>query len=455
MGEKRSSIAALMDKILIIYIIINPLIDYATGFYIREFLGATELDIESSSFASTPSLYIRLAMLLVFAVYLLLRREKLAIGTLVIMGAAFCASIGVLLLTGAQLSLGTDVKYFVKYCYNIVMLFAYMSLIRSMCKNKDEFIEKIFVIVRYTCIVCALGIIIPYIFSLGYYTYADRLGYRGCKGYFYSGNDITAVFTVLLPLAAANFLSLKDRFFSGRSVASLLAASLSVIALFLIGSKTAFIAAIGTFGFLLIFALFSIRRHGTSYLVRMLKLLLTILILLLILGCIVSFDRLVSNIVMSFEAPSVYADTESVEVAVLSGRSDKLAQQFGLFRKGGVLTWLFGIGRSTVSNIIEMDIFEVVIYYGLVGAAAMLWLYVWLAVEFIRSLLKQFDIISFALFIGLGMSFGYLALAGHVLFTVTSGQYFVLAIAFSRLYFAPSAEEAAIRPTLISRFLKA
>ena len=85
----------------------------------------------------------------------------------------------------------------------------------------------------------------------------------------------------------------------------------------------------------------------------------------------------------------------------------------------------------------------------------MLWLYVWLAVEFIRSLLKQFDIISFALFIGLGMSFGYLALAGHVLFTVTSGQYFVLAIAFSRLYFAPSAEEAAIRPALISRLLKA
>ena len=144
-----------------------------------------------------------------------------------------------------------------------------------------------------------------------------------------------------------------------------------------------------------------------------------------------------------------------MEVVVLSGRSDKFASQFDLFRDGGPLTWLFGIGRSTVDNIIEMDIFEVIIYYGVVGAAAMLWLYVWLAVSFIKSLLKQFDIISFALFIGLGMSCGYLVLAGHVLFSVTSGQYFVLAIAFSRLYFAPSAEDAAVRPALLSRLLKA
>ena len=455
MGENRFSITALMEKILIIYIIINPLIDFATGLYIREFLGATELDIESSSFASTPSLYIRLAMLLIFGIYLLIRREKLAIGTLVIMGAAFCASIGVLLLTGAKLSLGTDVKYFVKYCYNIVMFFAYLSLMRSMCKNKDEFIEKVFFVIRCTCIICALGIIIPYIFSLGYYTYADRLGYRGCKGYFYSGNDITAVFTVLMPLAAAYFLSLKEPFFSKRSIISLFSVALSVVALFLIGSKTAFIAAIGTCGFLLVFALFSIRRHGKSYLVKLLQIVVLSLLLLLILGCIVGFGRLIPGIATSLHAPAVYANTESVEVVVLSGRGEKLSNQFGLFLDGGPLTWIFGIGRSTVDSIIEMDLFEVIIYYGVVGAAAMLWLYVWLAVSFIKSLLKQFDIISFALFIALGMSFGYLVLAGHVLFSVTSGQYFVLAIAFSRLYFAPSAEDAAVRPALLSRLLKA
>ena len=110
---------------------------------------------------------------------------------------------------------------------------------------------------------------------------------------------------------------------------------------------------------------------------------------------------------------------------------------------------------SSVEYIIEMDLFEVVIYYGIVGAAAMLWIYVWAAVEFIKSFFKKFDLMAFALFIALGMTFGYLTLAGHVLFTVTSGQYFVLAIAFSRLYFADDAEGADIKPKLLAKLLKA
>lgn len=455
MRENRSPVTSLMEKILIAYIIINPLIDFATGLYIKEVLGATELDIVNAVFSSTPSLYIRLAMLLVFGIYLLLRREKIAIGTLVIMGVAFCASIGVLLLTGADLSLGTDIKYFIKYCYNIVMFFAYMSLIRHICRDKEEFIEKMFMIARYTCIVCAMGIIIPYIFSIGYFTYADKLGFRGCRGYFYSGNDITAVFMVLLPIVAANFISMKEKFFSAKSVLSIIAVALSVVSLLLIGSKTAFVAVIATLVLIALYTIFCIKKRGTSYLLKMLSLIAAIILLLLILGCIVSFDRLISDISLSYSVPAEYAADVGIEAAVLSGRDFKLSQQFEIFRSGGVLTWLFGIGRSTVLNVIEMDLFEVIIYYGIVGAAAMLWLYIWLAVEFVKSMFKHFDILSFALFIALGMSFGYLTLAGHVLFTVTSGQYFVLAIALSRLYFAPSVEDSDVKPALLSRLLKA
>lgn len=455
MIEKHSPVRSFIEKLLVLYIIINPLIDFFTGLYIKEVLGATELDVAKAEFSSTPSLYIRLAMLAVFGLYILIRREKVAIGTLVIMGLAFCASIGVLLMTGASLSLGTDVKYFIKYCYNIAMLFAYISLFRSLCHDKAEFIEKLLVIVRYTCIVCSLGILLPYIFKLGYYTYADRIGYRGCRGYFYSGNDITAVLTVTLPIAVASFVDLKDKLFSKKSVIAVIAPAMAIVSLLLIGSKTAFIAAIGTYILILIFALISMRKNGKYRALRILWLLLVVLVIFLILGCIVSFSRLYGDISVCFDAPSTVAEKDGIEVAVLSGRSGKLAQQLQLFRQGGPATWLFGIGRSSVEYIIEMDLFEVVIYYGIVGAAAMLWIYVWAAVEFIKSLLKKFDLMGFALFIALGMTFGYLTLAGHVLFTVTSGQYFVLAIAFSRLYFADDAEGADIKPKLLTKLLKA
>ncbi len=455
MIEKHSPVRGFIEKLLVLYIIINPLIDFCTGLYIKEVLGATELDVANAEFSSTPSLYIRLAMLAVFGLYILMRREKVAIGTLVIMGLAFCASIGVLLMNGARLSVGTDIKYFIKYCYNIAMLFAYISLFRSLCRDKAEFVEKLFGIVRYTCIVCSLGILVPYVLKLGYYTYADPLGYRGCRGYFYSGNDITAVLTVTLPIAVASFVELRDRLLSRKAVVAVLAPALAIASLLLIGSKTAFIAAIGTCLLILGFALVRLRRDGGGRIKRMLWLLLAVLIIFVILGCLVGFGRLYSDISVCFDAPSAVAEDKGLEVAVLSGRSSKLVQQFHRFQWGGPATWLFGIGRSSVEYIIEMDLFEVVIYYGVVGAAAMLWLYVWAAVEFIKSLLKKFDLIGFAFFIALGMTFGYLTLAGHVLFTVTSGQYFVLAIAFSRLYFAGDAEGADIKPKLLTRLLKA
>lgn len=455
MIEKHSPVRSFIEKLLVLYIIINPLIDFCTGLYIKEVLGATELDVAKAEFSSTPSLYIRLAMLAVFGLYILMRREKIAIGTLVIMGLAFCASIGVLLLSGARLSLGTDVKYFIKYCYNITMLFAYISLFRSLCRDKAEFVEKLFNIVRYTCIVCALGILVPYVLKLGYYTYADPLGYRGCRGYFYSGNDITAVLTVTLPIAAASFIELDGKLFSKKAVIAVLAPALAIASLLLIGSKTAFIAAIGTCLLILAFALVRLRRDGSERIKRLLWLILVVLVIFVILGCIVGFGRLYGDISVCFDAPSAVAEDKGLEVAVLSGRSSKLVQQLHRFQWGGPATWLFGIGRSSVEYIIEMDLFEVVIYYGVVGAAAMLWLYVWAAVEFIKSLLKKFDLIGFAFFIALGMTFGYLTLAGHVLFTVTSGQYFVLAIAFSRLYFADDAQGADIKPKLLTKLLKA
>ncbi len=455
MNKSHSRFISILDKILIIYIIVNPLIDFFTGLYIKEFLGITELDISSAVFVSTPSLIIRLAMLAVFGIYMLVHREKVGIMTLIIMGAAFCLSIAMLMLGGVKLQISVDIKYFVKYCYNIAMLFAYLALMRNMCRDKNEFIEKVFFVVKFTCIVCALGIIVPYIFSIGYYTYADRLGLRGCRGYFYSGNDITAIFTILLPLTIAYFLKSSEPVFSKKSLIPILSASLSIIALLLIGTKTAFIAVIGSSALMFLFTLFAIPKKGTKMLTRALALILVTLVLFALLGCIVGFDRLLFELHSSAEAPSQLAQSEGSEIALLSGRSYKLHYHVEKFLNGGVLAWLFGIGRSTVTSIIEMELFEVFIYYGLVGALAMLWLYVWLAVEFIKAFFKNFDIISFALLIGIGMTFGYLTLAGHVLFTVTSGQYFVLAIAFSRLYFAKSAEEAAIRPKLLCKLVKA
>ena len=132
---------------------------------------------------------------------------------------------------------------------------------------------------------------------------------------------------------------------------------------------------------------------------------------------------------------------EDLARGLLSGRAVKLGEQFAQFRNGGALTWLFGLGRGSQQQVIEMDLFEVLFYYGIFGFAAMLWLYVRLAVDFLKGLFKSSDLRAVAVFFSIGMTVGYLIIAGHVLFSVTSGFYLAFAILYSRVLFAHRPEE--------------
>ena len=143
----------------------------------------------------------------------------------------------------------------------------------------------------------------------------------------------------------------------------------------------------------------------------------------------------------SAAATEYIAEFEGFENAMFNGRTDKLAAQFADFRSGGIFVWLFGMGRGSQEVIIEMDLFEVLFYYGVFGFAAMLWLYGKLAIAFFRGLFSKFSMTAFALFIGLGITVGYLVIAGHVLFSVTSGFYLSFALVYSRVLFADRPEE--------------
>ena len=446
MLSKSSKLTSILQKILWIYLFLNPLIDFATGFYLCEFLGVSELDIQNYTFASTPGLYIRMFMLLLFTLYLLLRFDKPAIVTMLAMGLAWAASIAVLLLSGTELQLGIDIKYFVKYCYNVVMMFAYVSVFVSCWDDRKMLMRKIRTLISYTCLVYSFAIIIPYCLQVGYFTYADRLGYRGSRGYFTSANDVTAVFVILLPLAIAMLLDMDRELKFGEKLIRYITPAFSIVTMCLIGSKTAFLAAGFTMVVMLIASLVSKNGNRGRKLLRFLIMFLIILLIFLLLCVFVGKDKIINDIYDSLIAPFLFAWNEDVETAVLSGRDNKLKKQFGMFRDGGIRTLLFGIGRSTVDLIIEMDICEVVIYYGLLAAVVMLWIYVFLGIEFFIGFFKKRGLISFALFIGIGLATGYLVISGHVLFTVTSGQYFVLAIALSRLLFSDTAEQLAVKP---------
>ena len=101
----------------------------------------------------------------------------------------------------------------------------------------------------------SLAILIPYLFQVGYSTYADRFGYRGFRGFFYSGNDITAIMMSLLPICICLFMQLPGNAPRKKWIAYAAAPAFTLVAMCLIGTKTAFIGVGAAVGAPLVYAL--------------------------------------------------------------------------------------------------------------------------------------------------------------------------------------------------------
>jgi len=469
LGQQNKAVVFL-EKVFWFYLFLNPIMDIFNGFYINvisnvEILGAYYI----STLGITPSLVVRMIFLAAFACYLLLVRDWRALLTAVPIIASLALSMLSERLHTGSVNFFVDVQYMARFCYNIALLMVYTRVLGSRWGyDGKDLIASLNAVAVYTMTILSLAVLLPAIFGVGYNTYADRLGYRGHRGFFYAGNDITAILAVLLPLLIAvemnKFRTAKEMSAGKPRLVSFnaVAAALSANSLLMIGSKTAFIALAATGACMLIAGIcFAWKNNDKRVLIGFLIvvlltagvfIILNVISLLQQMGSIrkeygkVEFNTLVehsviANVFDSAKATGDLLQNEGMEMALLSGRQVKLAAQMAEFRDGGIVAWLFGIGRGSQAYVIEMDLFEVICYYGLFGFAAMLWLYVRVAVQFVIGLFRKFSLTAFALLLGIGMTAGYMIIAGHVLFSVTSGFYLAYAIVYSRVLFADKAED--------------
>ncbi len=442
--KQTSKAALLLEKIFWVFLFVNPFLDIINGIYINLVMGVGVLDVKfTNTLGVTPSLVARMLMLVAFALYILIVRDKKSILTALPIGVCWLLSMAGERVSSGSVSIFVDVQYAARFCYNLVLLMVYTRVFAARWGEDGKgLLRRLDDIIALTLILLSLSILVSAVVGVGYSTYADRLGYRGSRGFFYAGNDITAVLALLLPVCTARFMSM-DRKASPRWRAALYltAGGLSANALMIIGSKTAFIAVAVNYAVMLGAALIPLVRekktHTALGFAEALGAALAVFGILMLL----SGMELWHSIVGSFNATGELAEREGVQSAMLSGRNVKLTEHFVKFKKGGIIVWLFGMGRGSVKEILEMDVFEVLFYYGAAGCAAFLWLYAKAAVEFFRSMVRRPDVITVALFTALAMCAGYLFIAGHILFSVTSGFYFAFVIVYSRVYFAREARE--------------
>lgn len=426
------------EKAFWLLLLISPVLDMINGIWTYLICGGTggmlsSLDIKDIP-GMSPSFLIRIAFLLMMVVYLFLQKKWKAIGMFCVIGLCWIGTIAGEYFRGVEFSLMADIQYITRFCYCLVVVITYSTMLKQSDRDPKTLRSFVDQVLCGSLGVLGLGVLVPYMLGMGFYTYADPLGYRGSRGFFYAGNDITAVMMLMLPIILVNWMEQRDIRHSWRPWLQAVSAALGLLSMLIIGTKTSFLAVAVT---LLILGGYSVvigfRKKEWTAALRLLIVLALVLAFLLLLLLLAESSPL-ATIWRSLTATAEYTEIADVQTVVLSGRTLKLYQALSDFKDNLPWSALVGIGRGSQTRIIEMDLVEVLLYYGLLGAVAMLWLYLSQGIRTVIDLFRAFTLRNLAVCVALGLAVGYLFLAGHILFSVTAGFYFAFMIVYARLF---------------------
>ena len=111
---------AVFEKIFYYFLVLNPLLDIASGFQLYLMNGGaggmlSSLDLVNQP-AVSPSFGVRMVMLVCLALYVLMKRDWKTVALMASIGVVFAATVGYELLRGADFSLWQDILYIVRFC---------------------------------------------------------------------------------------------------------------------------------------------------------------------------------------------------------------------------------------------------------------------------------------------------------------------------------------------------
>ncbi|MBR3867245.1 MAG: O-antigen ligase family protein [Butyricicoccus sp.] len=423
-----------MERFFLLFLALNPLLDIASGFAVYRINGSSGMVSNHDlpiSLSVTPSLLVRMLLLLIMAYYVLRQRDRRTLFAGCAIGLTFALTVLGELFSGQAFSLWEDLLYIARFGFNLLVLLTYAAVLRRSFERREDAAAFLNKILCSTMFLLAGGVLLPYTLGMGFYTYSDRLGYRGCRGFFYAGNDVAGIAMLLLPLAFAVLLQLEklDR----KALPYVFAPGLGITTLLLLGTKTAFLAAGATVGAVLLFAVIVGIQQKNTRLLRRFGVAVLAFLAIYLLFTLLTGGALADTILRSLTIAGDHVEAVNASDAVFSGRTDKLLAAFGEFKAAAPLSLLIGIGRGTQERIIEMDLCEVVLYYGILGTITMLWIYLKNGILFLRDLFTRPSLTAWCCAVSLGLCVGYLAIAGHTLFSVTSGFYFALILLYARV----------------------
>lgn len=327
-----------------------------------------------------------------------------------------------------------EVSSFIKFWYFPIIVFFMLNAYES--KKLD--ISKLPTILDINLLTYSLGIIIPKITNTAFDSYA--YGNSGIVGWFYAANEIGVIITTLFCIKMIN---IDNKKYIKKYILSLL----TIISLSLIGTKVVTFSLLIIITITLVFSLiknkFNIKSKDLIY-----------SLIIFIFGMFVVFQsNTISNVLNRIELkkqtsettpktskkpnnnkPVIEKKSDTLIGMLFSGRDIYLKNNYQLYKNNSTFNKIIGIGFVNRNNekikLVEIDIFDILFCYGIIGSLIYLSFIIWVIYLIIKNIIKirtiNTNILKCSLFIGLVI--GISSVAGHVLGAPTVTIYLALLI---------------------------
>ena len=333
----------IFDKLIILYIFLQPFIDAITMYQIRSTLNNPSI-----------SVVLRGLFLIIIVVWLYKNSKKKHLIYLII-GYFIIDCIYIFFFTSN--SLYQEIANLFQIFYLPFVLYFFMKYENSVIN--DKFIFQIYLVYLNL-------IIIPYFLNIGVYASDYYVGKSGYYGLFNGGNEISAIILGLMPIAIKYLVGIKNNFLR---IITLIE---TIFCIYLIGTKTILLGSI----IVIIYFIFKWLYHNYQKINKknLVKILILAFLVLLVGYLVLPMTPLYKNIYLAlkfFNVNSIgdFANLDVIDNIIFSGRLNILANINEIYIDSSLLVRLFGLGETTLLNLklIEIDIFDIFYSIGLIG----------------------------------------------------------------------------------------
>lgn len=424
-----------IEKIIIIYLLIQPILDVATS-----------LCLEYISPNLTLGILIRTMFMGLIIIYSLFKADKKSrIKSLIyygLVGIYMCIFLFVSYSQNGTNMILAQIKGLIKTFYFPLVLVALYSIFNSKTMRIDN---KYFI---WTLAEYALIMLIAKIAGIAYTTYKYGLN-SGTVGLFYAANETGAILSIISPLLAIELL--KDKKINTINILTLILFIFSILEM---GTKVPFLA------FIILYVLFSIICLVKTFAQKSKKIYIIKNVCTLIIGLVILFTLAYTPVGKNIEAnydikfikfiniykPAVDetpkpATEEPADIGVteiVSGRNDLLKMNFERYMTSNTIEKIFGNGylayqdsELQINKLVEIDYFDILFSHGVIGAIILFIPLIYMLVILIIKTLKHvMDILKneekFLYWYIIGIGLGIALTAGHVLTAPAVSIYMVL-----------------------------